>query len=106
MFSPFNTNFYIKQQGISMITKEDKATIKDIIGHRYAPIIQLELNASKEFNKDGGAYSRSQITNVMNGENHEVIEAAIYRVVEKRLEIQKQREYLLNKKSVAVTTDS
>lgn len=88
-----------------MIIKEDKNIIKEIIGHRYAPIIQLELNDSKEFNKEGETYSRSQITNVMNGENHDVIEAAIYRVVEKRLEIQKQREYLLNKKSAAGTAD-
>ncbi len=90
-----------------MITKSDKETIKDIIGHRYAPIIQDELNENKEFNKDGEAYSRSQITNVMNGERHDIIEAAIYRVVEFCLKQEERRQQLLNiKKSVATTTDS
>ena len=89
-----------------MITKKDRHRIKDIIGHRYAPIIQDELNDCSEFNKDGQAYSRSQITNVMNGEKHNVIEAAIYRVVEKKLKIEQARQSLLTKKSVAVTTDS
>lgn len=80
-----------------MITKGDKEIIKDIIGHRYAPIIQDELNESKEFNKDGEPYSTGQITNVMNGVKHAVIEAAIYRVVEFKLAEEKKRQLLLNK---------
>jgi len=89
-----------------MITATDKESIKNIIGHRCAPLIQEELNASKEFNKGGQSYSTSHITNVMNGESHDVIEAAIYRVVDKRLALQQKRENLLHKKSVATTTDS
>ena len=45
------------------------------------------------------------ITNVMNGESHDVIEAAIYRVVDKRLALQQKRENLLHKKSAAGTAD-
>ena len=88
-----------------MITKEDKESIKKIIGHRCAPAIQDELNASGEFNKGGQSYSTSHITNVMNGESHDVIEAAIYRVVDKRLAIQQKRENLLHKKSAAGTAE-
>ena len=82
-----------------MITKSDKQIIKGVIGGRYAPIIQKELIECNEFNKWGEPYSTKQITNVMNGEKHEIIEAAIYRAVEKRLKIQKKREYLFNQKS-------
>ena len=48
---------------------------------------------------------RGHITNVMNGEKHEIIEAAIYRVVKKRLKIQKKRAYLFNKKPAAELAD-
>ena len=82
-----------------MITKSDKQIIKGVIGGRYAPIIQKELIECNEFNKWGEPYSTKQITNVMNGEKHEIIEAAIYRVVKNRLEIQEKRESLLYKKS-------
>ena len=82
-----------------MITKSDKQILKGVIGGRYAPIIQKELIECNEFNKWGEPYSTKQITNVMNGEKHEIIEAAIYRVVKNRLEIQEKRENLLYKKS-------
>ncbi|CAI8213899.1 MAG: Uncharacterised protein [Formosa sp. Hel1_33_131] len=82
-----------------MINKTAKESIKSIIGHRYAYIIQKELNDSNEYNKDGESYSTGHITNVMNGEKHDIIEAAIYRVVENRLEIQRKRDNLLNNKS-------
>jgi len=42
----------------------------------------------------------------MNGEKHEIIEAAIYRVVENRLETQKKRDNLINKKTTETATDS
>ena len=82
-----------------MIDKRAKTFIKGIIGHRYTSIVQKELNDHNTFNKWGEPYSTKQITNVMNGEKHEIIEAAIYRAVEKRLKIQKKREYLFNQKS-------
>ena len=88
-----------------MIVTTDKERIKSIIGHRCAPLIQKELNDSGEFNKGGQSYSTSHITNVMNGEHHDIIEAAIYRVVDKRLALQQKRENLLHKKSAAGTAD-
>ena len=89
-----------------MINKSDKQSIKRIIGNRYAPIIQNELIDCKEFNREGVPYSTGHIANVMNGENHEVIEAAIYRVVKKRLEIQTKKGRLINKKSATGNNDS
>lgn len=82
-----------------MITKSDKQIIKSVIGSRYALVIQKELMECQEFNKNGMPYSTGHITNIMNGEKHEIIEAAIYRVVKNRLEIQEKRESLLYKKS-------
>ena len=73
-----------------MIDKTAKDYIMSILGYRRAPLIQKELNTSNEYNKAGAPYSRGHITNVMNGEKHEIIEAAIYRVVKKRLKIQKK----------------
>ena len=87
-----------------MITKEEKKSIKSIIGHRCSLAIQKELIDSKEFNTKGRIYSSSHITNVMNGEKHEIIEAAIYRVVQKRIVTQKKRKSLLNKKAVGGST--
>ena len=89
-----------------MITKSDKQIIKSVIGNRYAPIIQKELMECNEFNKNGMPYSTGHITNIMNGEKHEIIEAAIYRVVKNRLEIREKRESLLYKKSKKRITDS
>ena len=89
-----------------MITKPDKQIIKSIIGGRYAPIIQKELIECNEFNKNGMPYSTGHITNIMNGEKHEIIEAAIYRVVKNRLEIREKRESLLYKKSKKGIADS
>jgi len=78
-----------------MINKSDKQMIKRVIGNRYSLVIQNELTNCKEFNKYGVPYSTGHITNVMNGEKHEIIEAAIYRVFENQLEIQTQREHLI-----------
>ena len=89
-----------------MITKSDKQIIKSVIGNRYAPIIQKELMECHEFNKNGMPYSTGHITNIMNGEKHEIIEAAIYRVVKNRLEIREKRESLLYKKSKKGIADS
>lgn len=83
-----------------MINKSTRELIKSVIGYRYASFIQKELIDCNEYNKDGEPYSTGHITNVMNSEKHEVIEAAIYRVVRKRLKIQKRRNKLLNKKSM------
>lgn len=83
-----------------MITKPEKQLIKSVIGGRYALIVQKELTKCNEFNKNDAPYSTGHITNVMNGEKHEIIESAIYRVFENRLEIRKKRGQLLNKKSI------
>tara|TARA_B110000967_G_scaffold202527_1_gene241535 strand:+ start:1351 stop:1620 length:270 start_codon:yes stop_codon:yes gene_type:complete len=89
-----------------MISKSEKKRIKKIIGHRYAGVIQGELNKRNELNKQNEAYSSGHITNVMNGEPHNVIEDAIYRVVEDKLKLTEARKNLLKKKSVATTTES
>jgi|TARA_B110000967_G_scaffold157964_1_gene163204 hypothetical protein len=89
-----------------MINKANRASIKSVIGYRYAPLIQKELIDSNEFNKDGKPYSTGHIANVMNGEKHKIIEAAIYRVVKKCLKIQKKRGFLINKKNADVTAIS
>ena len=88
-----------------MIDKAAKAYIKSILGYRSAPLIQEELNSCNEYNKAGKPYSRGHITNVMNGENHEIIETAIYRVVKKRLKIQKKRAHLFSEKSADKSAD-
>ena len=83
-----------------MISKSEKKRIKKIIGHRYVGPIQTELNERNEFNKQGETYSSGHITNVMNGEPHGIIEAAIFSVVQKSIaekeELAKQRQALLN----------
>ena len=84
-----------------MIHKADKQEIKCVIGHRYASIIQKELIDSNLFNRKGEPYSTKHIANVMNGEKHKIIEAAIFRVVENRLEIQEKRDRLINKKTAS-----
>lgn len=56
-----------------MINKSDKQMIKRVIGNRYSLVIQNELTNCKEFNKYGVPYSTGHITNVMNGEKHEII---------------------------------
>ena len=88
-----------------MIYKSAKESIKNAIGHRYSPVIQKELIDSNEFNKANQPYSKKHISNVMNGEKHEIIEAAIYRVVEKRLKAQTKRGHILNKKSAVGNED-
>jgi len=95
----------LKKLDFSMIDKAAKAYIKSILGYRSAPLIQEELNSCNEYNKAGKPYSRGHITNVMNGENHEIIETAIYRVVKKRLKIQKKRAHLFSEKSSDKSAD-
>lgn len=41
----------------------------------------------------------------MNGEKHEIIEAAIYRVFENQLEIQTQREHLIYRNAAVKNED-
>lgn len=89
-----------------MINTEEKESIKQVLGHRYVQVIQEELNRNGERNRNGLPYSDSQITNVMNGTAHRVIEAAIFSVVEKTVEENLKREALLKEKSAAATADS
>jgi hypothetical protein len=78
-----------------MIKKAEKRKIKKVIGHRYGELIQAELQESQEFNKQGEMYTTGHITNVMNGEAHAVIEAAIYRAVVKQKKILQERAEIL-----------
>tara|TARA_B100001059_G_scaffold191310_1_gene194436 strand:+ start:258 stop:545 length:288 start_codon:yes stop_codon:yes gene_type:complete len=95
-----------------MIDNADKEYIKGLLGHRYVKSISDFLKEKNILNRNGGYYSNSQITNVMNGVYHHVIEKAIFEVVKmKKEELEKRKQLLrdvkkLNKKSVAATTDS
>jgi hypothetical protein len=68
-----------------MITKQQKKRIKKILGNHYVAVIQEELNSQEKFNKDGNPYSSSQITNVMNGQPHKVIEDSIFSATQKKI---------------------
>jgi len=78
-----------------MIGKSEKELIKKIIGHRYGNIIQAELKEMSQFNKQGETYSSGHINNVMNGEHHKIIEDAIWSVVKKQVNINRERNKLL-----------
>ena len=78
-----------------MITKTEKKRIKKHLGHRYVSLIQAELTAKNELNKNGNPYASAQITNVMNGVGHAVIEDAIYRAVETKKALKNKRKEIL-----------
>ena len=80
-----------------MISKTERNSIKEIIGHRYVGVIQEELKDTGEFNKQGGNYSSGHITNVMNGEAHKIIENAIWSAVENQKILNEKRKKLLVK---------
>jgi len=87
-----------------MINKPHRDSIKSVIDHPYAALIEKELIDRNEYNKNGKTYSTRHIINVMNIEKHEIIEAAIYRVVKKCLRIQKKTGSLINNKKNANET--
>lgn len=95
-----------------MIDYREKKYIKELLGHRYVKHISDYLKENSILNRNGELFSNSQITNVMNGVSHHVIEEAIFEVVKlKKQELEKRQQLLsdvqkLNKKSVAATTDS
>lgn len=78
-----------------MITEKQKLEIKSYLGHRYVSVVQDELNLTNERDLKNKPYSATIITNVMNGQPHEVIEAAIYRAVERKKNVLKARENIL-----------
>lgn len=102
-----------------MINSKQKKLIKKLLGHRYVKHIATHLEEKNIKNRKDLAFSYSQITNVMNGVPHQVIEEAIFELLAiKNAELEK-RQQLLNevkqitsekntdiKKSVAATTDS
>ena len=79
-----------------MITKSQKKSIKKILGNHYVLGIQKELNLLGERNKHGLEYSSSQITNVMNGKSHTLIESVIFSLVQKKLKAIEERNAILN----------
>lgn len=87
-----------------MINRTEKEHIKELLGHRYVKHISDYLKAHNILNRNGGDFSQAQITNVMNGVSHPVIEEAIYQVVsQKKQQIKKRKRllqdaYKLNKK--------
>ena len=57
---------------------------------------------SNEYNRSRGTILNEDISPMSwNGEKHEIIEAAIFRVVENRLEIQEKKS-LINKRPAAI----
>lgn len=80
-----------------MITEEQKTEIKKLLGHRYVEAIQSRLLKNKQFNRKGCIYSPSQITNVMNGVPHKIIEDVIWQLVEEQNQILQKRNELLLK---------
>ena len=79
-----------------MITEEQKTEIKKLLGHRYVETIQSRLLKKGLLNRKKQIYSSAQITNVMNGVSHRVIESVIFELVAEEKEIIKNREALLN----------
>ncbi len=79
-----------------MITEENKTEIKKLLGHRYVETIQSKLLKKGLLNRKKQIYSSAQITNVMNGVSHRIIEAVIFELVIEEKEILKQRQTLLN----------
>lgn len=76
-----------------MIDKNSKKRILRIIGKRYVAPVKEQLIKMEAFNSKGEEYSSSQITNVMNGTPHRIIEQAIYKVVEiKKQELEQEKE--------------
>jgi len=79
-----------------MITKSQRKSIKKIIGNHYVLSIQKELNLLGARNKHGLEYSSSQITNVMNGKSHALLESVVFSLVQKKLKAKEERNAILN----------
>lgn len=88
-----------------MITSTKKKEYKAVLGHRYVAPVLKELIAAKEYKNDKKEpYSSSQITNVMNGVPHNIIEGAIKRAVIKKVRANAEIDRLLSKKPVVGAT--
>lgn len=79
-----------------MITEDEKAEIKKVLGHRYAAEVQNYLNEKGLLNSNNKKYSKVQIRNVMSGINHAIIETAIWAVFASKKEIIENRKKLLS----------
>jgi len=78
-----------------MITKAEKEKIKEILGWRYAPVVQEYMTKKGFLNSKGEPYSTAMISNVMNGNPHERIESAIFELVDKKkMKMEKRRRCL------------
>lgn len=83
-----------------MITKAQKKRIKKKLGNHYVAVIKAELKELGKRNKNGEEYSSSQITNVMNGQPHQLLEDVIFALVQKVIaekeKIKEERNAILN----------
>lgn len=75
-----------------MISKTQKRKIKKILGSCYVAAVKDELKTKGALNRNGVAYSSTQITNVMNGNSHKIIEAAIFSATQKQVIANQQLE--------------
>lgn len=86
-----------------MISKSEKKRLKKILGHRYVSSISNELGKDGVVDSANKPYSPSMITNVMNGKEHSVLEAYIYKAAETAIAIklkeQSKREEILKSAS-------
>lgn len=79
-----------------MITKTEKKKIKEILGWRYARLVQEFLTKNEYYNSKGAPYPTAMIVNVMNGNQNERIEDAIYELVALKKAKLAARKELLN----------
>lgn len=68
-----------------MISKAEKIKIKKILGSCYVAAVKEELKIAGVLNRNNEPYSSTQITNVMNGRSHKIIEAAIFSATQKQV---------------------
>ncbi|CAA0150849.1 hypothetical protein V2647_03780 [Tenacibaculum maritimum] len=83
-----------------MISNSQKKRIKKKLGNHYVAAIKAELNDLGKLNKKGQQYSSSQITNVMNGQPHQLLEDVIFALVQKETikqeKLKEERNAILN----------
>tara|TARA_R110002167_G_scaffold364968_1_gene588377 strand:+ start:32411 stop:32692 length:282 start_codon:yes stop_codon:yes gene_type:complete len=91
-----------------MISKAERDSIKKVLGGHYSALVQEELFKKGIRNRNGLPHSKSQITNVMNGQPDTEIEAAIYEAVETKNKAEeaekKRRERILAKTKTEAAT--
>ena len=91
-----------------MITKAQRKELKKVLGHNYTKKVREILFKKGIRNRNGLPHTAVNIRVVMNGQEHEEIEAAIFEAYEKQQKkLEKEaarRAALLNNKTEAPTS--